>query len=101
MARRERRSRSREEYAASLRYQIRDAEEALRNAVEMRAWRNVSKYAAQIQAAEERLARLLSAPTRSERRTEEIRRAYQERYNVETPAQRRARLERVGWSFGR
>jgi hypothetical protein len=42
------RSRTRTEYVASLGWNIRDAEEALHNAITMRDWRGVEKYVAQI-----------------------------------------------------
>lgn len=48
-----------------LRYQIRDAEEAMRNAIELRRWENVIKYVKQVQAAE---TKLLKAEQPSKRR---------------------------------
>lgn len=49
-----RRSRTQAEYLASLRWNIRDAEEALINAVRMRSWENVIRYTRQIQVLERR-----------------------------------------------
>lgn len=52
-----RRSRTREEYVASLRWNIQDAKEALKNAVDMGDWNGVEKYTRQIKAMEPRLYR--------------------------------------------
>jgi hypothetical protein len=52
-----RRSRTREEWIASLRWNINDAKEALRNAVDLGDWNAVEKYTRQIKTMEPRLFR--------------------------------------------
>ena len=52
-----RRSRTREEWIASLRWNIKDAKEALKNAVDMGDWNAVEKYTRQIKTMEPRLYR--------------------------------------------
>jgi len=50
-------SRTQEQYLAQLRWNIKDAKEALHNAVGMSDWAGVKKYAAQIQRLEDKLWR--------------------------------------------
>ena len=52
-----RRSKTREEWIASLRWNIKDAKEALKNAVDMGDWNAVEKYTRQIKTMEPRLYR--------------------------------------------
>lgn len=85
------RTRTRAEYVASLEWNIKDAREALRNAVEMSEWAGVRKYTAQIESMQPKLSRAESGvlgPRRSARarlvREEEHRRSsarYEERVN--------------------
>lgn len=52
---RRRHSKTREEYLASLRWNIKDAKEALHNAVDMSDWRGVEKYTKQLHVLERKL----------------------------------------------
>jgi hypothetical protein len=88
------RTRTLEEYVASLRYNVRDALEALQNAVAMHDWRGVAKYARQLEALGPKLSRA-EAGTLGPRRTRRIETALEEqrrRYNLrQEEKERRAR----------
>ena len=96
-----RRSRTREEYLESIRYNQRDALEALQNAVGMRNWAAVKKYVAQL----EKLDRQEYDATTARPRIHRVHEAmHEERYDRavgtrETRAEREARMRRVGWKF--
>lgn len=95
---RRRRSRTREEYVESLRWNVRDTSEALKNAVDMRRWEGVIKYAKQLQVLERKLFVAENAPSRSSRIQDEMRKEYFRRADTETETQRANRLRRAGWS---
>lgn len=95
-----RRSKTREEYVASLRWNIQDATEALKNAVQMQDWTNVVRYARQLQSLTPKLARAESGTLGPRRTVREIlmREEYDRRRNLPRPS--REDLERRGWQFG-
>jgi hypothetical protein len=93
-----RRSRTREEYIASLRWNIKDATEALRHAVDMRRWSNVIRYARQLESLEEKLVLAETSRRRIERVQETMGRERLRRTHPTTEAEERARLRRAGWS---
>ena len=69
-----RRTRTRTEYESSLRWNIKDAKEALHNAVDMSDWRGVEKYVGQPKALERKLYELEAGrpagPSRARRQSE-------------------------------
>lgn len=101
-----RRSLTRDEWIASLRWNIKDAAEALQAAVSMRRWDAVVRYARQLQSLESKLHRAETATPRREHvgrvmSQERVRRANEELGKpwAQTEA-RRAHLRRAGWQFG-
>jgi hypothetical protein len=97
-----RRSQTLEERRASLRYNIRDAEEALRNAANMRNWAGVIKYATELRSLEQKLVSAEGARPRIHRVYETMQAETMRRKYPETPEekwQKRAALEKRGWSF--
>lgn len=94
-----RRSKTLEEHLASLRYNIRDATEALHAAVSMQRWENVIKYAKQLQVLERKLFAAETARPRKARLAEAMGRENERRYNTESEVERRRRLSSRGWSF--
>lgn len=95
-----RRSKTLEEHLSSLRYNIRDATEALRAAVSMERWDNVIKYAKQLRVLERKLFTAEAARPRKARIAEAMGEENMRRRNTESEAERRRRLSSRGWSFG-
>lgn len=96
-----RRSLTREQWVASLRWNIKDAKEALEAALSMHRWDGVIRYARQLQTLETKLRRAETATPRREHVARLMGQERVRRTNEETDFARRARMSRVGWQSGR
>lgn len=86
-------SKTREDWVNQINFEIRDATEALDNAVKMRRWEKVIKYARQLEVLEGKLFSAKNASTRSSRVSDVMSRERTRRYNVgrDRPRTRRRR----------
>ena len=92
---------TREQWIAKLRWNVQDATEALKNAVGMRNWSGVVKYAEQLKKLESQLSRAESARPHNayvaeSMLSERVRRTYPE--TAEERERRHAAMRRRGWS---
>jgi len=90
--------RTKEEWIAQLRWNIKDATEALSAAAGMQKWQNVTRYAKQLEALEAKLAKAEGSRPRIHLVQEGMYREAMARKYPESAADRRARLRRIGYS---